>query len=386
MKAEWDSYSPDTKQIATAFTNGINACIKHLGKRLPIEFDILGYEPRPCGSRRIILGRMSGIVMSRNFSDEVVRAMLIDRLGLDKVRELMPTDPEREFAPAPGLDLKGIDRRILEELSGGDPGRCPSRRRARESNNWVVSGGSSVVGKAAAGQRSAPGHRRCRRCVIWCILNAPGWNVIGAGEPALPGVAIGHNDRIAWGITIVGTDQADIFVEETKPDDPTLYKVGERLASHGDHQGNRFLVKDGKARTVELRYTRHGPVIYQDEKTTAAYALKWAGSEPGGAGYLASLAVARAGNQKEFLQALESVEDSEPELRLCRRGQQHRLGRRRPATPIRPKHDGLLPVPGNAGYEWTGYLGIKDLPQICNPNPAGSPPPITTSCPKITST
>ena len=58
-------------------------------------------------------------------------------------------------------------------------------------------------------------------------LHAPGWNVIGAGEPALPGVALGHNERIAWGFTIVGTDQADLYVEETKPGDPLQYKVGD---------------------------------------------------------------------------------------------------------------------------------------------------------------
>ncbi len=99
-----------------------------------------------------------------------------------------------------------------------------------------------------------------------------------------------------------------------------------------------------------------------------AFALKWAGSEPGGAAYLASLSVARAENRQEFPEALDALEGAEPELRLRRRRRQHRLGRRRRPTPIRKGWDGLLPVPGAAGkYEWQGYLPVPDLPQSFHP-------------------
>lgn len=216
MAAEWKSYSPDTQQIATSFTNGINAYIKHAGKRLPMEFDILGYQPKTWRPEDI-LGRMSGIVMSRNFNDEVVRAHLIDKLGLEKVRLLMPTDPPRDFAPAPGLDLNGIDQRILKGYQAATKALSfvPSKT---ESNNWVVSGALSASGKPMLA--SDPHRAIALPSLRYLVhLNAPGWNVIGAGEPALPGVALGHNEHIAWGITIVGTDQADIFVEELNPAD-----------------------------------------------------------------------------------------------------------------------------------------------------------------------
>src|SRR5260370_41204547 len=145
MDAEWQSYSPDTKQIATAFTNGINAYIKHIGYKLPIEFQILGYQPKPWQPEDI-LGRMSGIIMSRNFNDEVVRAYLIDQLGLEKVRQLMPTDPHREFAPAAGLDLKGIDQQVLKGYQAAIKALnfTPSKT---QSNNWVVSAEHSASGK-----------------------------------------------------------------------------------------------------------------------------------------------------------------------------------------------------------------------------------------------
>lgn len=363
MKAEWESYSSDTQRIATAFTNGINACIKQMGDRLPIEFQILGYQPKQWQPEDI-LGRMSGIVMSRNLSEEVMRAHLIDKLGLAKAREVLPTDPAREFAPAPGLDLAGIDARVLKGYKAATKS-TESKSAKSESNNWAVAGALSTSGKPLLA--SDPHRAIALPSLRYLVhLNAPGWNVIGAGEPALPGVALGHNERIAWGITIVGTDQADIFVEETQPDNPTTYKVG------GDWQSMRIvkekIVVKGKAepREVELRFTRHGPVIHQDAKQSRAYALKWAGSEPGGAAYLASLGVGRAQNHAEFLKALEAWKI--PSLNFMYADVAGNIAWvAAAATPIRPKHDGLLPVPGNGGYAWSGYLTVKDLPQDFNP-------------------
>ena len=362
MKAEWESYSPDTKQIATAFTNGINAYIKHVDTKVPVEFGILQYWPKKWQPEDI-LGRMSGIIMSRNFSDEVVRARLIDKLGLEKVRQLLPTDPHRDFAPAPGLDLKGIDSTILrgyqEALSG-----LKFKPSKTESNNWAVSGKLSASGKPML---ASDPHRAITLPSLRYLvhLNAPGWNVIGAGEPGLPGVALGHNERIAWGITIVGTDQADIFVEETKPGDGTLYKVGdgwEKMKVVVETIHIRPFAKG----EIELRFTRNGPVLFPDEKNNRAYVLKWAGSEPGGAAYLPALAVSRAQNHKEFLTALERWKI--PSLNFMYADKDDNIAWvAAAATPIRAKHDGLLPVPGNGGYEWKGYRTVKDLPQDFNP-------------------
>src|SRR4029077_19733926 len=135
-----------------------------------------------------------------------------------------------------------------------------------ESNNWAVAGSRSASGKPML---ASDPHRAIALPALRYLvhLNAPGWNVIGAGEPGLPGVALGHNDRIAWGITIVGTDQADIFVEETKPGDPTMYKVGDGWQPMKIvHEEIRVAMQSAMG-SAELRYTRHGPVIYQDEKT-----------------------------------------------------------------------------------------------------------------------
>ena len=367
VQAEWQSYSPDTQRIATAFTQGINAAIKHNGKRLPIEFQLLGYEPKPWQPEDV-LGRMSSIVLAHNLSDEVVRSMLIAKLGLEKVRQLAPTDPIRDFAPTTGLDLQGIDRSILKNYLAASktwqfqpsPSLAPW-----ESNNWVVSGTRSLSGHPLLA--NDPHRATALPSLRYLVhLNAPGWNVIGSGEPALPGVAIGHNERIAWGITIVGTDQTDLFVEQIHPDDPTKYKVGNDWLPMRIVKEKLAVKGKPTAHEIELRFTRHGPVIDQDHTKHRAFALKWAGSEPGGAAYLGALAVDRASNQKEFLAALGSWKT--PSLNFVYADKDATIGWVAAAlTPIRPKHDGLLPVPGNVGFDWTGYLAVKDLPQSFNP-------------------
>ncbi|HYT94273.1 MAG TPA: penicillin acylase family protein, partial [Gemmataceae bacterium] len=362
MKAEWNSYSPDTQQIATAFTNGINAYIDHSGKRLPIEFQLLGIAPKKWQPEDC-LGRMSGIIMSRNFQQEVARARLIAILGIEKARLVAPVDPPLPFAPAPGIDLATIDNAVLAGYKAASKSLV---FRPSASNNWVVDGTLSASGKPLL---ASDPHRAISLPSLRYLvhLHAPGWHAIGAGEPALPGIALGHNDHIAWGITIVGTDQADIYVEETHALDPTQYKV--------DGRWERMkLVREqvhvkGKAKPVEvsLYFTRHGPVLYQDVARRRAYALRWAGSEPGGAAYLGGLAVARARNKQEFLEALKSWKI--PALNFVFADKDGNIGWvANGLTPLRKSHDGLLPVPGAGGeYEWQGFLDVKDLPQSFNP-------------------
>jgi penicillin amidase len=363
MELEWASYSPDTKRIAVAFTGGINAFIDQAAGKLPIEFQMLGMAPKKWRPEDV-LGRMSGIYMSQNFRNEVLRAQLVAAVGADKARRLAPVDPPRAYGPAPGLDLTGIDQRVLAgytaalKLLQHEPPKT-------ESNNWVVAGSRSVSGKPLL---ASDPHRAIALPSLRYLVHlyAPGWNVIGSGEPGLPGVAIGHNEHIAWGITIVGTDQADIYVEETNPNKAREYRVGERWEKMTVVHETLHVKGEGKPRAVELRFTRHGPVLFEDPSKLRAFALKWAGSEPGGAAYLGSLAVDRAGNVKEFLQALGSWKV--PGLNFVYADRAGTIGWVAAAlTPVRKNHDGLLPVPGAGGFEWQGYLPVAELPQRFNP-------------------
>jgi penicillin amidase len=198
-------------------------------------------------------------------------------------------------------------------------------------------------------------------------LNAPGWNVIGSGEPGLPGVALGHNERVAWGFTIVGTDQADLYVEETNPDDATEYRAGDRWEKMKVVREKVAVRGEARPAELELRFTRHGPVIHEDAKRHRAYALKWAGSEPGGAAYLASLALDRAKDGRAFVAALKGWKV--PSENIVYADVDGNIGWVAAAlTPVRKGWDGLLPVPGAKGaYEWQGFLPLQELPQSHNP-------------------
>ncbi len=365
MEKEWTSYSPDTKEIATAFTDGINAWIDQLGDKLPIEFQILKYTPKRWRPEDI-LGRMSGIIMSRNMEQELARALLIAEVGMEKARLLAPTDPIVEVTVAKDLDLSALDPKLFAayKAAAKAPAFQPSKF---ESNNWAVDGQLSASGRPMLA--SDPHRTIALPSLRYLVhLNAPGWNVIGAGEPALPGVALGHNDHIAWGITIVGTDQSDLYVEKTNPADANQYLteagweamkvVHEEIAVKGQAQKSK----------VMLRFTRHGPVIGSDEHRKIAVALKWAGSEPGGAAYLAGLAVSRAKNHSEFLHALKGWKI--PSLNFMYADTTGQIAWvAAAATPVRKNHHGLVPVPGWTGtYEWERFLSVDELPQQVNPS------------------
>jgi penicillin amidase len=364
LNPEWASYSPDARQIATAFTRGINAYVDHVGDRLPIEFRLLGIRPRKWQPEDC-LGRMSGIIMSRNFQNELARAELVAAVGIEKARRIAPTDPPHAFAPAPGLDLAGIDRSVLAGYNAAIK-TPPFKLGGDGSNNWAVDGTLSASGKPL--MASDPHRTIALPSLRYLVhLNAPGWNVIGSGEPGLPGVALGHNERVAWGFTIVGTDQADVYVEETNPADSTEYRVG-------DHWEKMKIIREkatvrGASQPVELelRFTRHGPVIHEDAQRHRAFALKWAGSEPGGAAYLASLALDRAQDGRAFVAALQRWKL--PSENMVYADVDGNIGWVAAAlTPVRKGWDGLLPVPGaKDAYEWQGFLPLQDLPQVRNP-------------------
>src|SRR5262249_22605446 len=154
----------------------------HVGDRLPIEFRLLGVRPRKWRPEDC-LGRVSGIIMSRNFQNELARAELVAAVGVEKARRVAPTDPPRDYAPAPGLDLAGIDRSLLAGYRA--TAEVPRFRTGGDgSNNWAVDGTRSASGKPLLA--SDPHRAIALPSLRYLVhLNAPGWNVIGSGEPGL---------------------------------------------------------------------------------------------------------------------------------------------------------------------------------------------------------
>lgn len=363
MTAEWQSYAPDTRAIAEAFARGVNAYIRLCGDGLPIEFQLLGFRPSQWKAEHSLL-RIAGLLMTRNSSQEIARAELVAKLGLDAAMKYLPTDPPRTPEIDPELPLEGLDSRVL---AGYRAAVAVPTLWHEGSNNWVVSGALTATGKPLlANDPHRPILLPSLRYVSHLV--APGWNVIGAGEPAIPGIATGHNDRIGFGITIDGYDQVDLYIEKTDPQNPNRYLYKGRWLEMRIERESIHVKGRPKPAEVELRFTRHGPVIYEDRARNRAVVLRWAGSEPGAAGYLGSLSLARARNWQDFLAALERCKV--PALNYVYADVDGNIGWVAAGlVPVRQNWSGLLPVPGHSGrYEWEGFLPLKDLPRTFNPS------------------
>ncbi len=366
--AEWQSYSPDAKRIASQFVAGINHYIDSLRGKRPIEFEFAGYDPGRWEPEDVT-ARIAGLLMTRNAPAEVQRAQDIHRFGLDQVQRYLPPDPLVRIQVPADLDLSLITRDILRDYNAAIavPKLTPPEQTAEQgSNNWVVDGTRTASGKPLLANDPhrpviLPSLRK-----TWHLV-APGINVIGAGEPALPGIALGHNEKIAWGFTIVGIDQQDLYVEKLNPANPDQYRYrGEWRNIEIEHQAVKVKGRAEPA-AIELRYTLHGPIVHEDRRHNVAYALKWVGAEPGGAGYLAALSLMRASNWDEFLKGVAHYKV--PSENLVYADTSGNIGWVAAGyAPVRKNGSGLLPVPGDSGeYDWGGFLPLSEMPQTYNP-------------------
>jgi penicillin amidase len=329
----------------------------------------------------VIISRHNGLLS--NIEEELNMAQAVRLLGVEKVKDLeyfQGGDPD--LTPDPAIDLSLLNSSILELYTAfrrpiafaaapqaEEPAALALELRQRRedigSNNWVVSGkltqsGFPMMMNDPHRTQGAPSLR------YWVHLVAPGWNVIGGGEPVLPGVSIGHNEYGAWGLTIFGSDTEDLYVYETNPANPNQYKY------RGAWEDRRVVkdtikVKGAAPVNVDLKFTRHGPVLSEDPAHHKAYALRAAWMEPGAAPYLASLRMDQAKSWEEFAAACTySRIPSENMVWADRKGN---IGYQAVAiTPLRPNWSGLVPVPGDGRYEWNGYLPINALPHVVNPD------------------
>jgi penicillin G amidase len=359
---EWRSYSPDARQIAVSFTAGINAYIRSLGGRRPIDFQFAGYDPG-LWAPEDVTARVAGLLMTRNLNTEVTRSIDARRFGLAALQKLRPPDPPVELQLPKGLDLADISADITRDYAEAIG---PVRFAEQGSNNWVVDGTMSVTGKPLlANDPHRPVQIPSLRKIVHLV--APGWNAIGAGEPALPGIAVGHNEEAAFGFTIVGIDQQDLYVEKLNPANDAEYLYRGAWKKMEIERQTLAVKGESSPHAIELRYTIHGPVIYEDRSRHRAYALRWVGAEPGGAGYLPALSLARAKNWSDFQAAVARYKV--PSENLVYADRAGNIGWIAAGySPIRKNWTGLFPVPGDSGeFEWNGFLPTAEMPQTYNP-------------------
>jgi penicillin amidase len=391
---EWTSYHPDGKRIFTAYVNGVNAFIAQHKDRLPVEFVVTGITPEPWTIEQLVLRPTS----PGDANNELQLARNVARSGVDAANRASNPDPPDPLAIPNGFDPSIVSQDVVASLAGGRravPELLPAYRGAgttggedgsvREpgSNNWVVGPTRSATGHPVVANDP---HREVTNPSLRYIvhLKAPGWNVVGAAEPPFVGVALGHNERLAWGLTIVGTDQEDVYVEAINPANESEVKF------NGAWEPLRVVteiikVKGGADVTVAVKASRHGPIFFEDRTRHVAYAIRRAAAEPGTAPYLAGLRLAQAQDCRQFLD--EAMYWKAPtENLICGDTADNIAWRPAALSPSRRGWPGRLPVSGAGEYEWRGFR--KDLPSELNPprgfiatannniNPAGYTPPL----------
>ncbi|HET9513805.1 MAG TPA: penicillin acylase family protein, partial [Gemmatimonadales bacterium] len=366
MEAEWASYAPDTRLIVTSFVAGLNAWVRLVRERPPVEYSLLGFLPEPFADD-VPLQRLAALSMTGNATTELERALLVQVLGKQRAEELFPLEPEKPLDPPPGLDLTGIAPSVLRIVY--EAYRNLNYSRLDGSNNWVVSGALTATGKPLLANDP---HRSITNPSLRYLthLVGPGWNVIGAGEPALPGVAGGHNERIGFGFTIVGMDQQDVYLEQlgrcphASPRRCYLTQSGWRPVTT---LVDTIPVKGQAARIVELEFTEHGPIVAEDS-SGRGFVIKFVGAEPGTAGYLAQISINRATDWESFKAA--AARWKLPTENLIYADVDGNIGWIAAGLmPVR-SWTGMLPVPGDGRFEWRGFLPFEELPISFNP-PSG---------------
>ncbi|MCS6845797.1 MAG: penicillin acylase family protein [Caldilineales bacterium] len=366
-----EAISPDTLVYLQAYADGVNAFIAQAGDDLPLEFRILGYRPEPWQPLdSIVWGKLMAYQLGGNYEIELFRAQLIDLLGPEKAADLLPRYPQtgpfivppevKRYGGLRGLDLAAAAklRRFLRADGDG-----------LGSNNWVIAGSRTTTGKPLLANDP---HLGLQIPSVWYQVGLHGgrFNVVGFTFAGVPGIILGHNDRIAWGVTNVGPDVQDLYIEKVNPDNPNQVEF---MGKWEDVQVIEEVIRvAGRAEPVveTVRITRHGPImnaVLGDEMAQAEpVALRWTALD-GGALWQAFMLLNQARNWEDFRNALRYFDV--PSQNFVYADVDGNIGYQMPGRiPIRAKGDGTVPVPGWTGeYEWIGFIPFEELPSVFNP-------------------
>jgi penicillin amidase len=383
---------PDLSAVLNAYAKGVNAYIdSRTNQNLPPEFLILQYKPRPwMPADSLAVGKLMAEYLSTSWQIDIMRAAMAS-LPKDKRDALLPEVSPRDvlvvgkdrtagkvthrapLSPAPRPNAQVLaavaetidnDRRSAELLGVFD--QLP---RIQASNNWVVSGKRTVSGKPLLANDP---HIPASAPSVWYLteLSAPGMHVAGVTFPGAPGIIVGHNDRIAWGVTNLGPDVQDVYLEKFDKDNPGRYLTPDGwLDAEIRHEQIKVRKGFGDAttdtQTFDVTLTRHGPIIL--EKNSERYALRWTALDPilNEAG--AFLQANRARNWKEFTAALSTY--GGPTQNFVYADVDGHIGYYGAGKiPVRKSGDGSVPYDGSTDAgEWTGWIPFDKLPHVYDP-------------------
>lgn len=390
MDAEMQHYHENGKAIIEAYVKGVNAYIEEVNQkpeRLPMEFQLLGIRPE-AWTPDVVISRHQGLL--GNIDQELDVGRVVAKIGAAKAQQLYwfhPHEPKLELDPKIDKELLFEDilglynayrRPVIfqpEDLlnaqharsNAGEPMAMREDLFNEElgigSNNWLISGDKTQSGKPIMANDP---HRTLAVPSLRYMahLVAPGWNVIGGGEPEIPGISIGHNEHGAWGLTVFRTDAEDLYQYETNPANPNQYKFNGKWEDFSIIE-ETISIKGQKDTVVQLKYSHHGPVVYEKPSKRAAFAVRCGWLEIGGSPYLASLRMDQAKDFAEFREACNY--SNIPGENMIWAGKDGELGWQAVGiAPIRPNFSGMVPVPGDGSHEWDGYLEIKKRPNLRN--------------------
>jgi len=385
-------YHPRGVAIINAYVQGVNAYIKEANQHpatLPIEFKLLHIQPKEW-TAAVVISRHQGLL--GNITQELNIARAVGKIGEDKVKDIVwfhPKQPNLKmdssiqpaFLEKDILGLYNAYRNDLvfqksdfgekDEDAVMNTNNKPEKdlflqsQEMEGSNNWIVAGSKSASGYPLLANDP---HRKIAVPSLRYIVHlvAPGWNVIGGGEPEIPGVSIGHNEKGAWGLTIFETDGEDLYVYDLNKKNLNQYwHKGQwkdmKLIQDSIHVKNSADVK------ITHKYSIHGPICFIDSVNHKAYAIRAAWMEPGGAPYLASLRIDQATDWESFREACSySHIPGENMIWADKKGN---IGWQAVGIiPVRKNFSGYVPVPGDGRFEWAGYLPIKERPHLFNPS------------------
>ena len=389
-EAELAAASPQTRAVLEAYARGVNAYAASLDpKSMPPEFQILQYGFRPwTPTDSLAVIKIFFEALSDTWRLDIMRQAL-SALPPEKRAELLPEispidvlvvgkDTKTKSSSAQ-LKAEPVSPEFLQRLAYNQAIAAAALARIgfdtdalAASNNWVVSGNRTVSGKPLLANDP---HLRPTAPSIWHLINlsAPGVRVAGVAAAGLPGVIIGHNDRIAWGFTNVGPDVQDLYIEKFNPDNPKQYQTPsgwqDVVVRHEEIKVRKGI---GSAEydtvTQDVTVTRHGPIIFEGDGKR--YALHWTALDPSKNNADSTYVLNRARNWKEFNAALESF--TAPTQNIVYADVDGHIGYHAAGVvPIRKSGDGSVPYDGatDAG-EWTSYVPIAKLPAVYDP-PSG---------------
>jgi penicillin amidase len=419
-REEYERIDTDTKRILDAYAAGVNAYI--LNRKPPklglefsllklngVEFEIEPWEP----VNTLTWIKVMSQDLGSNMEGELKNIEMIRAVGLGMAADLLPpyrkdempyivSDEELFIEGGKKTDtgFGALDEELVSIVAALDTGLVGGfdladglafgKAGEAGSNSWVVSG--TLTSTKTALLANDP-HLSVQMPSIWyeiglhCKENGGrGINVRGFSFAGVPGVVVGHNDRIAWGMTSLYPDTQDLYVERINPENPNQYEVNgdwvdmelvsEVIAVHDEDDPYRLLV----------RSTRHGPVVtdhgfmldysnfgiashktFPENLELTALSLRWAALQHSTA-LKSLLLINRARNFDEFREALRYWDT--PSQNFVYADTDGNIGYQAPGLiPIRAKGEGLIPAPGwTDEYEWEGYIPYDELPYLYNPD------------------